>query len=496
MQQFYFSLLIFTITLLPTANAALWQDASPSSDKKLQARSTSITSNQVARFPEARLLAMDLSELQYFLSLAPLENSQEPPVKLTLPLPDGEFASYEVFLSPVMPPLLAARYPEIQTYRAIDTDNPANIARLDLTPQGFHALLNHNGREIYIDPIGDKHQYQSYYKQDYINHRQRSLLAPQFICKTTQQAITSGSGSDSESGNRDLKQARISLGTELTTFRLAMAVDGEFTQFHGGSKALAMAAIATGVNRINQVYERDLAVKLELVDNNDLLVFEDPDTDPFNADWSEVAAQVINSRIGLESYDIGHVMGGNGDGGLAELGAVCNPDIKAGGETSSDSPINDPFFIDYVAHELGHQFGAEHSFNGTRGSCGGGNRSAAHAYEPGSGSTIMGYAGICMDENLQNNSDAYFHNDSIDQIRTYLSTTIGSSCGSKTSLNNQLPSVNAGSDATIPSQTPFLLTGDATDSDAGNTLTYNWEQMDLGPATSGALSMTDDGKRP
>jgi len=229
------------------------------------------------------------------------------------------------------------------------------------------------------------------------------------------------------------------------------------------------------LSRVNQVFERDLSVRLQLVANNRNIIFINSDN--FN---NENAGQLINQSqsvitniIGSSSYDVGHTFS-TGGGGLAGLGVVCNAENKARGITGSSAPVGDPYDIDYVSHELGHQFGANHTFNGSSGSCMG-NMSNVSA-EPGSGSTIMAYAGICPPYNVQNNSDAYFHYFSVQQIFQHLSTQ--ANCAIIISTANATPIVDAGTNYTIPKSTPFKLTATATDANTQDVLTYTWEQLD------------------
>jgi hypothetical protein len=416
---------------------------------------------------------------------------------LPLPLPDGTMLQVRALESTVMAPELAQRYPYIKTYTLFDTDKGVVIGAADLTDQGFHAMFSTPQGTVFIDPRTSENgqrQYLSYYKHDYRPAEKviRSMLRRPPVRHDA--AVPSWLTSDALSSNANL--AARSSGS-ITTYRLALAATGEYTTYHGGTIG-AISAMVTTISRVNAIYERDLAVRMVLVNNNDLLVYTNASTDPY--DPSDASALLSDNQsnldavIGNNNYDIGHVFSTEG-GGLANLGVVCFSPFKAQGETGSRDPIADPFDIDYVAHEIGHQFGANHTFNGTTGSCGGGNRWPPTAFEPGSGSTIMAYAGICGGENLQSNSDAVFHAGSIFEINTYLSSDIGASCGSRQNTGNTAPSVSAGADFTIPMQTPFFLTGSASDVNSSDSLTYAWEEIDLGTAST-SLNLADDGSRP
>ena len=464
------------------ANVPLWKDVSAPAIRAMGQRLIIPT--------QFRLVRVDMTQLAQTLSAAPQADSRGQAAILVLPMPNGDFGRFEVRNSPIMEPELAARYPQLQTYTAQGLGDPTATARLDLTPAGFHAYIQSANGEVYIDPYqtNDTAHYISYNKSDFVKPNKRYTegvpdAARQAVASTIQQ------------------QGAFSVGNIKRTYQFAMSASGEYTDYictQGGDcsnatakRATAMAAIVTGMNRVTQIYERDLAISFVLVNNTDQLVYTDKNTDPYtngsDADTLlDELAGVINGVIPVNDYDLGHVIGAEGGGGVAypfTCGSSDHSD-KASGATTLGEPINDPFWVDYTAHEIGHQFNANHSYNA---SAGGGctTRVGSVAYEPGSGTTIMSYAGICADQDVQSNADAMFNAGAFAEIIAFVTTGNGSTCDDETATGNTAPTVNAGSNYTIPKETPFLLSATTSDSEqASNALTVSWEQYTLGPSWS------------
>jgi len=421
----------------------------------------------------------EFTALQSLLASAPMEYSDRSANSefiFELPLPDGGFSRFSVTEYSMMEPALASKFPDIKTYNVKGIDDPYAVGKLDITMHGFHAMVLSPRGDYFIDPYSSDEMdvYISYYKKDFSSDK---IFKCDFDSKVNIH--------DSEPTYLNYRGS-IVCGPELRSYRLACAATGEYTVFHGGTVAAGQAAIVVCINRMNSVYEKDFAVRMVLIANNDTLVYTNGATDPYtNNNGGTMLGQNqsnLDNVIGTANYDFGHVVS-TGGGGVANLRVICVNGQKARGVTGLNAPIGDPFYIDYVAHEMGHQFGGNHSFNSTTSSCGGGNRNPSTAWEPGSGSTIMSYAGICGSSNLQNNSDDYFHSGNFTEMASFVQFGSGSTCPQITNTGNTPPTVTVPTGGfTIPFRTPFQLKGTATDIENPNSLTYCWEEMDLGPA--------------
>ena len=418
---------------------------------------------------EYNLFKLNTTALKAALSQAPVRHSGVSNVIIKLPTNNGELQNFRVFEASVMSPELQARNTNIRSYAAQGIDDPTAVARFSVSDLGVNVMIT-SGKyaTIYIDPYTqDKTYYIAY------NLNQLPPNPEGFEC-LVEEAI----------GPEPILNERNANDGKLRTYRLAVACTGEYAQFHlndqgipgtatdAVKKAAVLSAINITVTRVNGVYERDLSLTMVLVANNEDIIFLNPATDPFTNNQANVlinqSQTVIDATIGFTNYDIGHTFS-TGAGGLAQLRSPCTAS-KARGVTGTNSPKGDGYDIDYVAHEMGHQYGANHTFNN---SCGN-NRNNGTAVEVGSGSTIMAYAGICP-PNVQNRSDDYFTAISIQEMWANISTGQGN-CGAQTATNNLPPIADAGPDYTIPKSTPYILQGTASDPD-GNALTHCWEQF-------------------
>jgi hypothetical protein len=462
-----------------------------------------------------RLLALDMISLQAVLAQAPARGGEPAafaaaaaPVQLALPMPQGGFQHFAVEVSPVMAPALAAQFPDIQTYRGRGIDEPTATVRLGLSAGGFHAVVLSAADTVYITHLGAAGSplYVSYLASDYPKNAT-------FACdvRDDEHAVGDAAAGAAASLRDELAGLRtvLAAGPDLRSYRLAVAATGEYSAVAIANAGLVnstdsekvaavMGTIVTRVNMVNAIYEREVSIHFDLVADNAKLVYLNPDTDPYTNNRMDLMLgqnrDNLDAVIGSTNYDAGHALGTAG-GGIAYIGVACS--TYKGGGVSGAGPADNPYTVMVTAHELGHQFGAYHTFNANSGACGGGNRSAANAYEPGSGSTIMSYSGLCGAEQNLPGYFSTFHVTSFGQIYDYSRNRNGSTCGTATPTGNQAPVVDAGPDYTIPARTPFVLSGTASDPD-GQPLTYSWQQVDVlsAPYTGTATlqqAMTDLG---
>ena len=414
-------------------------------------------------------------------------------IVISVPAEDGKLETFKIFEASVFAPDLAEKYPNIKSYVGLSTNDSGTRLRMSVSPQGVQTMISYvNKPDVYMQPVskGSK-EYVLYSSTSKTNKGNR------FSCKTVD-AINGTLNKSDITSKISINEGGANNKT-LQKFRIAISVTGEYTAYHddsipgnGDAVADALAAINATLTRVNEVFETDMAITFELI-NATQLIYTNASTDPYsiasvgadednfeNANgWSLQLQNNLTNTIGNDAYDIGHLFGATGGGGIAGcIGCVCTNDTpsttdhnKGSGFTSPANamPEGDTFDIDFVAHEIGHQMGANHTWAF-------GSEGTGVNAEPGSGTTIMAYAGIEGSNNVALNSDPYFHYHSIKQI---LNTIIGK-CQTTEVITNNPPVANAGADYNIPAGTAYVLKGSATDADSGDNLTYCWEQIDSG----------------
>ena len=467
MNRLILGILLVTFNISVSQNTTQWTQCSIDN---------TITKNKQIGLPLKHLFKLDFNSLKTTLKSSPKRTGSKSNAIISLPDGDGNFEILEVYENSVMDPELEVIYPEIKSYIAIGVENPQIKSYFSISPLGFKSMTIYPDKQaVFIDAVSID-VYTVYRRTD------NETPTNKFECITE---------CESENISQPPSAAKGADDGILRTYRLALSCTGEYALLFGGTKILALSGMNNTITRINGIFERDFGSKFIIISNNDAVIYTDPLTDPYSdpsakPNWRSELKTNLNNVIGLPNYDIGHLFGANtlnvnsGDAGC--IGCVCSDFNKGAGYTAA-SPINfsgDRFDIDFVAHEMGHQMGANHTFSYVTESFTGAQM------EPGSGSTIMSYSGVTS-KDVQYYSDAYFHAISIQQVTDNIKTK---TCGIISTTDNSIPIVNAGPDCVIPKGTPFLLTGSAIDGNADDMLTYCWEEMDLGSQANTVPSIT------
>lgn len=433
-------------------------------------------------------VSLQNNELKKALFAAPNERTvaiKNSATVIELPLPDGTFEKFTVVEAPIMASGLAGKYPHIKTFSIHGVDDAYASGKLDWNDFGFHGMIRTPKGDFFIDPYTNKDitNYITYYTADY--ERDINLRIPE--------ADFDGNHLRKTNPAKRTTSTQICVGDTLRTYRLVVACTGEYavaaTGLANPTIAQTLSRVITTVNRVDGVYETELDYRMVLIDSETTCLFTKANTDPFSGNNNAniligESQTVIDSLIADSDYDMGHTFS-TGGGGLSNLGVVCQTGSKASSITGDPSPVGDSYDIDYVAHEMGHECGANHTFNSKVSNCGGGNRNGSTSIEPGSGITIMAYAGICGSDDLAAHSIPYFSTVSFDEIVNYTQQDLGNNCALHFSTSNHAPVVTGSATYTVPIKTPFTLTGSATDAD-GDSLTFSWEEFDIGTGTGGA----------
>jgi subtilisin-like proprotein convertase family protein len=435
-------------------------------------RSTSYSDNQA-------LYTADLTALKQSLRGVSDKLSGNPGVVIEFPNRLGELEKFLVWENSNFAPELQAQFPEIRAYIGNGIEDKTARINFSMSPAGVQTVVFRadSGTE-FIEPYTKDHSVYVFF-----DSRTRNTKRLPFNCGTVEQRLSNDLLNESAIANRADNQT-------YKTMRLALSCTGEYGTYFGGTVAGALAGMNDTMTRVNGVFEKDMALHLNIIANNNLVVYTNAGTDPYSPasgidNWNGQLQSTLTSIIGEANYDIGHLFGATGGGGNAGcIGCVCETG-KGSAYTapSNNMPVGDTFDIDYVVHEMGHQLGATHTFSHN-------SEGSGTNVEPGSGSTIMGYAGI-TNYDVQSNSDAYFTYRSILQVQTNLSSK---TCPVSVPIINSPPIVNAGEDFIVPAGTPYSLTAIASDAE-GDTLTYCWEQNNsAGSAATGANSVASPTK--
>ena len=432
---------------------------------------------------------LDYAQMAAYLNNAPREftaEARQQSFLVSLPLSNGKMETFAVAKTRVMAASLEALHPEIGTYAGSSLNDPGKQVRITVTPGwGFRAMITRADKGVeYVEPVAEWQNlyYMAYDRTDLVPDARAALIP---FCKELHDDAIQSKLVTTENGPGE---RGLGGGVNLKVYRFACAATGEFTQDNGGTKDLAFQKITTLTNQLNSIYERDINIRVELIAQSYDAIFLDPATDPYLnftvGSWMQQNSQILGQVIGAQLYDIGHVLSRHYDDdpnlGIAILGSCCSLGKGAGCSSWPGPPYGDEF-LGIVAHEMGHQWSAGHTFN----QCNPGDGfSFESACEPGGGNTILAY-NYCGANNTTGDRDLYYHACTIGQIRQFVETQTGATCGTELPTTNNAPMVSTAYPVLtyIPISTPFELTGISNDPD-GDALTYTWDQIDLGPSTA------------
>lgn len=438
---------------------------------------SSAEKNKSEKISEDGLL-FQLNELEMKTTLSKIDGkTAQESVAITIPNAEGVLEQYTVRESSNFAPELQSKYPEIRSYKGIGITDKSATAYFSYSPRGLQTMV--------VRADKDSEFIESYSKTkavyQLITSKNRSSTNSPIACSTEDAALNTLLQNNAYKSKANDKVFK--------TFRLALSCNGEYTEYYGGTVAGALAGMNASMTRINGILAKDLAVKFELIATNDILIFTDRSTDPYSdaatgadnangATWNLEVQNTLTAYLGNGAYDVGHLLSGSGGGGNAGcIGCICvnpTPSVPRGKGSGWSAPYrNTPegpdFDIDVVAHEMGHQLGGNHTFTFKV-------EGRGANIEPGSGSTIMGYAGVVSPANLniQAHSDDYYSVNSVQQIQSNLASK---TCSIDTPIVNSPPVINAGLDYTIPKGTAFILKGLGSDPN-GDAISYTWEEAD------------------
>lgn len=466
---------IFTFTVVFSQSDKLWVSKTSKDVKSIN--------KTVSRenFPDQfKLFQLNVNALKQSLFQADDRFVKNPKtVIISIPNSEGQFENYKMYEASNFDRELQAQFPEIRSYVGVGVENKNYTLRLSVSPNSIQTMtIKPNGQSEFIEAYSSDNTIYAVYSS-----KSRKGKLP-FTCSTDEVAFATKIASKTSTTSR-------SSLNQILVFRLALSCTAEYSNYFGATSAAqvgnVLAAFNNTMTRVNGVFEKDFCIHMNIISQSSSVIYYNAGTDPYSAAaagsggaWNAELQNTLTTVVGESNYDVGHLFGASGGGGNAGcIGCVCEDGQKGSGFTSPSNgvPAGDTFDIDYVAHELGHQFGANHTFSHNV-------EGSGVNMEPGSGSTIMGYAGI-TGQDVQPNSDAYFHIASIDQVQTNMESK---TCPVRNSISNNTPTVNGGLDYTIPKSTPFILTAVGSDPDAGNSLTYCWEQIDNATTQTGASS--------